>query len=69
MEDNALLDFVKAAAWAVDLPLDEARAAAVAAHMGRTAAMARLLESAGLAPGDEPAEVYRPAPFPAEGEE
>ena len=46
--------------------LDAARAQAVAQHLARTAAMAALLDEAGLAPQDEPAEVYRPAPFPAE---
>ena len=51
---------------AVGLPLDAARAQAVAQHLGRTVALARLLETAPLAPEDEPAEIYRPAPFPTE---
>lgn len=66
MEETEVLNYVKAAALALGLPLDEARAQAVAAHFGRTAAMARLLAAAPLAAEDEPAEVYRPAPFPAE---
>jgi hypothetical protein len=66
MEESDVLSYVKAAAQAVDLPLDEAAAQRVAAHFSRTLGVARLLERAGLAVADEPAEVYRPAPFPAE---
>jgi len=65
MEERAVLHYVKAAAQAVELPLDEARAAAVAAHLGRTAAMAKLLDTVPLAPEHELAEIFRPAPFPA----
>ncbi len=64
MQEQEVLAYVQAAAKAVDLPLDAARAQAVAEHLGRTAAMARLLASAELSPEDEPAELYRPAPFP-----
>ena len=66
MGDDDVLAYVNAAAAAAGLPLDAARAQRVAAHLARTAAMARLLESAGLQAHDEPAEVYRPAPFPPE---
>jgi hypothetical protein len=66
MEEAEVLAYVKAAARTVQLPLDEARARAVAAHLGRTAAIARQLDAAGLAPEHEPAEVYRPAAFPTE---
>ncbi|HYF16257.1 MAG TPA: DUF4089 domain-containing protein [Ramlibacter sp.] len=66
MEETEVLNYVKAAALAVGLPLDEARAQAVALHLGRTVAIARLLEQVPLAPHDELAEIYRPAPFPAE---
>ena len=66
MEQDVLLAYVQAAAAALDLPLEPARAQAVAQHLARTAAMAALLDEADLAPHDEPAEVYRPAPFPAE---
>jgi hypothetical protein len=66
MEETEVLQYVQAAAVAIGLPLDAARAHAVAQHFARTAAMARLLESALLAPADELAEIYRPAPFPAE---
>jgi hypothetical protein len=66
MTEDEVLAYVKAAATAVALPLDAARAQAVAQHLGRTIAIARLLEQAQLAPEHEPAEVYRPAPFPHE---
>ena len=66
MDDTDVLAYVKAAAQAVDLPLDEAAARRVAAHFGRTVAMARLLDGAALAPHDEPVALYCPAPFPPE---
>ena len=61
-----MLAYVTAAARLVGLPLDATRAQSVAMHLGRTAALASALESAALAPADEPAEVYCPAPFPAQ---
>jgi hypothetical protein len=67
MSDLEVLRYVKATAALLDLPLDEARAQRVAAHLARTAELARLLESAALEAADEPAEMYRPAPFPADG--
>jgi hypothetical protein len=67
MQASDTLDYVKAAARAVDLPLDDATAARVAGHLVRTAAMARLLDAAELAPDHELAEIYRSAPFPAAG--
>lgn len=66
MEESDVLTYVKAAAQAVGLPLDEAAAQRVAAHFSRTVAIARVLERADLAPHDELAEIFRPAPFPAE---
>ena len=66
MDERESLAYVRAAAAALRLPLDDARAEAVSLHLRRTAAMASLLEGAGLAPGDEPAELFRPAPFPQE---
>lgn len=63
MNEAQTLDYVKAAAAAVNLRLDEARAARVAVHLHRTAAMAALLDDFPLAVHDEPAELYRPAPF------
>ena len=65
MQASETLDYVNAAARAVDLALDEATAKRVAEHLGRSAAMARLLDAAELAPEHELAEIYRPAPFPA----
>jgi hypothetical protein len=64
MTDAQVLAYVNAAAVALDMPLDAAAAQRVAEHLARTAAMARLLDSADLQPGDEPAEVFCPAPFP-----
>jgi hypothetical protein len=64
MTDAQVLAYVTAAAAALDMPLDAAAAQRVAEHLARTAAMARLLDSADLQPGDEPAEVFCPAPFP-----
>lgn len=65
MSSAATLAYVQAAAELLSLPMDGARAHAVAEHFERTAAMARLLEQAlVLAPHDEPAGLYCPAPFP-----
>lgn len=66
MEESQVLDYVKSAAAVLGLPLDDARAQSVALHFARTLAIARTLDTAPLAPHDEPAEVYRPAPFPTE---
>ena len=68
MSDAEVLAYVKASAALLELPLDDARAQAVAAHLARTVALAKLLAQADLDPSDEPAEIYRPAPFPAEDE-
>lgn len=69
MDEAQVLSYVKAAAQAVDLPLTDAGAHAVAAHLGRTVAMARLLDGVDMAPEHELAEIFRPAPFPAPGED
>jgi hypothetical protein len=66
MQDDEVLAYVKSAARLQGLPLTEERARAVAAHFARTIAIARVLEQAPLAPEDEPAQLYLPAPFPAE---
>jgi hypothetical protein len=60
------LDYVHAASRLAGLSLHAARADAVAGHLHRTAALARLLEQPALAPEDEPAELYCPAPYPVE---
>ena len=69
MSEDEVLAYVRAAAVALGLPLDAQRAEAVAQHLARTAALARQLEAAGLSVDDEPAEIFRPAPFPAADEE
>ncbi len=66
MQDTDILAYVRAAAQVVDLPLTPERAQVVAMHFARTVAIARVLEQAPLAPEQELAEIYRPAPFPAE---
>lgn len=63
MNERQTLACVQAAAVAVDLPLSDAQAHRVATHLQRTAAMAASLDGFELAPHDEPAEVYCPAPF------
>ncbi|MBL0919177.1 MAG: DUF4089 domain-containing protein [Hydrogenophaga sp.] len=65
MNDAQTLAYVQAAATALELPLDAERAARVAAHLQRTAAMAQGLQAFPLDDEAEPAEVYCPAPFPA----
>lgn len=62
MNDEQTLAYVRASAVALALPLDEARAQRVAAHLQRTAAMAALLDAFALSPHDEPAALYCPAP-------
>ena len=66
MEEHEVLNYVKVAAAAVGLSLDDAAAQRVATHFGRTVGIARALERAELAPEVELAEIYRPAPFPTE---
>ena len=64
MTDAEALAYVRAAAVALDLPLEDQRAQRVAAHLARTAAMARELEGLTLDADVEPAALYCPAPFP-----
>jgi hypothetical protein len=66
MEESEVLTYVAVAARAVGLSLDESAQRRVAAHFSRTLAIARVLDQAELAPEDEPAEIFRPAPFPPE---
>jgi hypothetical protein len=63
MTDPDLLAYVNITASLLGVPMDAERAARVAAHLQRTAAMAALLEGAPLAPHDEIAEIYSPAAF------
>ena len=64
MQEQEVLAYVRATARALELPLDDTRARAVAQHLGRTALLAKALEAYALPLEVEPAEVYRPAPFP-----
>ncbi|MEZ5644256.1 MAG: DUF4089 domain-containing protein [Burkholderiaceae bacterium] len=63
MNEAQTLAYVQAASIAVNLPLDPAQVTRVAVHLQRTAAMAALLDAFPLEPHDEPAELFRPAPF------
>ncbi len=63
MTDEQTLAYVRAVAAVVGLPLDEAQIARVAVHLQRTAGLATTLEDIPLAPHDEPAELFCPAPF------
>ena len=64
MPDADMPAYVRAAAMLLRMPLDPERAQRVAGHLARTAALAALLDAAPLAETDEPAEIFRPAPFP-----
>jgi hypothetical protein len=63
MDANEVLEYVKAAAKAVDLPLDDAAAQRVAQHLARTAALARQLNEFPLMAQDEQPECFQPAPW------
>ncbi len=56
------LAYVKAAATALGVPMDAARAQRVADHLERTAVLAAQLERAPLMPDDELAEIFNPCP-------
>jgi len=64
MNDVDALAYVKAAASLLQLPLDDARAHAVAQQLGRTWVMAQQLEAFPLPLEVEPSELFCPAPFP-----
>ena len=66
MDPSEALAYVKAAARAVNLPLDDAAALRVAEHLARTSGMASMLDGADLAPEQELVEIYKPAPFPVD---
>ncbi len=63
MSDTNLIEYVKACASLHGLPLDDQRASAVAVHLGRTAALAQLLNDLPMNADDELAEIYCPAEF------
>ena len=58
------LDYVRASARFLNLPLDEERIARVAVHLERTRHMVAALQALPLDVDVEPAEIYKPAPFP-----
>lgn len=59
-----VIDYVRAAAMLLDLPLDTEQLHRVAAHLARTQQLAQMLAAMPLSPHDEPAEIFCPAPFP-----
>ena len=61
---NETLDYVRASARFLNLPLDDDRVARVAVHLERTRHMVAALEALPLDVDVEPAEVFKPAPFP-----
>jgi len=61
-----VIDYVRSSARFLDLPLADAQVERVALHLTRTRGMVGALRNAPLGPEDELAEVFRPAPFPAE---
>ncbi len=61
--DEEITAYVRTAAAVLALPLDEDQVRRVAVHLGRSAALAALLDEVPLAPHDEPAEIYCPAPW------
>lgn len=63
----AIVDYVRSTARFLELPLDEAQVQRVSVHLARTRMMVAELATAELAPEDELAEMFRPAPFPSEG--
>ena len=64
MNDSDVLAYVQAAAHMLELPLDDARAKAVAIQLGRTLDMARQLEAFPLPLTEEMSELFCPAAFP-----
>ena len=63
MNEADVLNYVKSTAVLLGIPMDAARAARVASHLQRTAAMGALLDAANLSVDDELAEIYCPAAF------
>ena len=61
-----VIDYVRSAALLLDLPMDDAQLLRVATHLARTRALATPLRALDLPAELEPAEVFCPAPFPAQ---
>jgi hypothetical protein len=64
MTEAQVQAYVNATAALLELQLEPAQAQRVAEHLARSAALARLLDAYSMAPEDELAEIFRPAPFP-----
>jgi hypothetical protein len=62
MSEAEALSYVIASATALGLPLDTAQTQRVAVNLQRTATLAAPLMQLSLAPEDELAEIYSPAP-------
>lgn len=60
LTDAQMVQYVQVSATVLGLPVDEARAVRVAAHLQRTAAMAQLLDGLDMTPELELAEIYCP---------
>ena len=60
LTDAQMVQYVQVSATVLGLPVDEARAVRVAAHLQRTAAMAQLLDGLDMPPELELAEIYFP---------
>jgi len=61
---DEMVDYVRATALLLDMPLDAAQLQRVAGHLARTKLLADALAAVPLAHDDEPAEMFCPAPFP-----
>jgi hypothetical protein len=62
-----LTEYVRSAAGLLGVPLTEAQLERIAVHLERTRAMAVMLQAVPLGVDDEPAEIFKPAPFPMDG--
>ena len=60
LTDAQMVQYVQVSATVLGLPVDDARAVRVAAHLQRTAAMAQLLDDLDMPPELELAEIYCP---------
>jgi len=65
-DTNPIAAYVRAAAQLLALPLSDAQVGRVSVQLSRTAALAATLQRVPLEAHDEPAQIYEPAPFPAE---
>jgi hypothetical protein len=63
---SAIADYVRSSARLLDLPLSDPQVERVGVHLERSSAIAALLNGVPFGPADEIAEIFRPAPFPAE---